>query len=50
MIVLNDSYGTTLRDEATKAFEAAGGEILATPSVNQGDTNLTSQIGEALAR
>jgi branched-chain amino acid transport system substrate-binding protein len=49
MIVLNDSYGTTLRDEATKAFEAAGGEILATPSVNQGDTNLTSQISEALA-
>jgi len=49
MIVLNDSYGTTLRDEATKSFEAAGGEILATPSVNQGDTNLTSQISEALA-
>lgn len=49
MIVLNDSYGTTLRDEATKAFEAAGGTILATPSVNQGDTNLTSQISEALA-
>ena len=49
MIVLNDSYGTTLRDEATKAFEAAGGEVLATPSVNQGDTNLTSQISEALA-
>jgi branched-chain amino acid transport system substrate-binding protein len=49
MIVLNDSYGTTLRDEATKAFEAAGGTILATPSVNQGDTNLTSQINEALA-
>ena len=49
MIVLNDSYGTTLRDEATRAFEAAGGEVLATPSVNQGDTNLTSQISEALA-
>ncbi len=49
MIVLNDAYGTTLRDEATKAFEVAGGEVVATPSVNQGDTNLTSQIDEALA-
>ena len=48
MIVLNDAYGLTLRDEATKAFEAAGGEVVATPSVNQGDTNLTSQIREAL--
>ncbi len=48
MIVLNDAYGLTLRDEASKAFEAAGGEVVATPSVNQGDTNLTSQIREAL--
>lgn len=48
-LVLNDPYGTTLLEEASKAFEAAGGTVLATPTVNQGDTNLTSQINEALA-
>ncbi|MFM1950707.1 MAG: hypothetical protein RL418_394 [Actinomycetota bacterium] len=49
MIVLNDSYGTGLAEFTTKAFEAAGGEVLAAPTYNTGDTNFTSQIAEALA-
>lgn len=49
MIVLNDPYGTGLADFATQAFEAAGGEVLAAPTYNAGDTNFTSQINEVLA-
>jgi branched-chain amino acid transport system substrate-binding protein len=49
MIVINDAYGTGLRDYTTLAFEAAGGTILSTPSFNVGDTNFTSQINEMLA-
>jgi len=49
MIVINDAYGTGLRDYATLAFEAAGGSVVATPSYNVGDTNFTSQINEMLA-
>jgi branched-chain amino acid transport system substrate-binding protein len=49
MIVLNDSYGTGLAGYVTEAFEAAGGEVLAAPTYNTGDTNFTSQIAEVLA-
>ena len=49
MIVLNDSYGTGLAGFITTAFEAAGGEVIAAPTYNDGDTNFTSQISEALA-
>jgi len=49
MIVLNDSYGTGLAGFVTEAFEAAGGEVLAAPTFNDGDTNFTAQIAEALA-
>lgn len=49
MIVINDAYGTGLRDFTTLAFEAAGGSVVATPSYNVGDTNFTSQINEMLA-
>jgi len=49
MIVLNDSYGTGLAGFVTEAFEAAGGEVIAAPTYNTGDTNFTSQISEALA-
>ena len=49
MIVINDAYGTGLRDYTTLAFEAAGGSVVATPSFNVGDTNFTSQINEMLA-
>lgn len=49
LIVLNDSYGTGLAGFVTEAFEAAGGEVIAAPTYNTGDTNFTSQISEALA-
>ena len=49
LIVLNDSYGTGLASFFTEAFEAAGGEVIAAPTYNTGDTNFTSQISEALA-
>ena len=49
MIVINDAYGTGLRDNATLAFEAAGGTVVATPSYNVGDTNFASQINEMIA-
>ena len=49
LIVLNDSYGTGLAQFVTEAFEAAGGEVVAAPTYNTGDTNFTSQIAEALA-
>ena len=49
MIVLNDAYGTGLRDATQKAFEAASGTVLAAPLYNTGDTNFTAQISEALA-
>lgn len=49
MIVLNDPYGTGLADFTTQSFEAAGGEVLAAPTYNAGDTNFTSQINEVLA-
>jgi branched-chain amino acid transport system substrate-binding protein len=49
MIVLNDSYGTGLASFVTEAFEAAGGEVVAAPTYNTGDTTFTSQIAEVLA-
>ncbi len=49
MIVLNDSYGTGLARYVTEAFEAAGGEVVAQPTYNTGDTNFTAQISEVLA-
>jgi len=48
-LTLNDAYGITLQEEATKAFEAAGGTVLGSASVNTGDTNLTSQVNEVVA-
>ena len=49
MIVLNDAYGTGLRDATQASFEAAGGTIVAAPVFNPGDTNFSAQISEALA-
>ena len=49
MIVLNDAYGTGLAEISTATFEAAGGEVVAAPTFNPGDTNFTSQINEILA-
>ncbi|NYE21272.1 ABC transporter substrate-binding protein [Microbacterium immunditiarum] len=49
MIVLNDSYGTGLAKYVTEAFEAAGGEVVAAPTYNTGDTTFDAQISEVLA-
>lgn len=49
LIVLNDSYGTGLAKYVTEAFEAAGGEVVAAPTYNTGDTTFDSQISEVLA-
>jgi branched-chain amino acid transport system substrate-binding protein len=49
MIVLNDSYGTGLAKYVTEAFEAAGGQVVAAPTYNTGDTNFDAQISEVLA-
>jgi branched-chain amino acid transport system substrate-binding protein len=49
MIVLNDAYGTGLRDATQVTFEEAGGEVLAAPLFNNDDTTFTTQIAEALA-
>jgi branched-chain amino acid transport system substrate-binding protein len=49
MIVLNDSYGTGLAKYVTEAFEAAGGEVVAAPTYNTGDTVFTTQLAEVLA-
>jgi len=48
MILLNDAYGTGLRDATQASFEAAGGEVLAAPTFNAGDTNFSAQISEVL--
>ncbi|KQM84254.1 ABC transporter substrate-binding protein [Agromyces sp. Leaf222] len=49
LIVLNDSYGTGLAKYITEAFEAAGGEVVAAPTYNTGDTTFDAQISEVLA-
>ena len=49
MIVLNDSYGTGLARYTQEAFEAAGGEVVAQPTYNTGDTSFDAQIAEVLA-
>jgi branched-chain amino acid transport system substrate-binding protein len=49
MIVLNDSYGNGLAKYVTEAFEAAGGEVVAAPTYNTGDTVFDTQISEVLA-
>lgn len=49
LIVLNDSYGTGLAKYVTEAFEAAGGQVVAAPTYNTGDTSFDAQISEVLA-
>jgi ABC-type branched-subunit amino acid transport system substrate-binding protein len=49
LIVLNDSYGTGLAEYTTTAFEAAGGEVVATSLFNEGDSNFAAQIAEVTA-
>jgi ABC-type branched-subunit amino acid transport system substrate-binding protein len=49
LIVLNDAYGTGLAEYTTTAFEAAGGEVVATSLFNEGDSNFAAQISEVTA-
>ena len=49
MIVLNDAYGNGLADATQARFESNGGEVLARPNFNQGDTTFSSQIAEIVA-
>jgi branched-chain amino acid transport system substrate-binding protein len=49
IIYLNDSYGTGLTKYTTDAFEAAGGEVVASASYNTGDTSFDAQISEVTA-
>lgn len=49
MIVLNDSYGTGLACFTKAAFEASGGEVVATSLYNTGDTNFSAQVEDVLA-
>lgn len=49
MIVLNDAYGTGLACFTKDAFEAAGGEVVATSLYNTGDTNFSAQVEDVLA-
>ena len=46
---LNDSYGTGLTSKITEVFEAAGGEVVAAPLFNTGETVFTTPISEILA-
>jgi branched-chain amino acid transport system substrate-binding protein len=49
VLYLNDPYGIGLFENAKLAIEAAGGEIVASSSFNQGDNILSAQIDEVLA-
>jgi branched-chain amino acid transport system substrate-binding protein len=49
VLYLNDAYGIGLYDNAKIAIEAAGGEIVAATTFNQGDNILSAQIDEILA-
>ena len=49
VLYLNDPYGIGLFENAQVAIEAAGGEIVASASFNQGDNILSAQIDEVLA-
>jgi branched-chain amino acid transport system substrate-binding protein len=50
LIVLNDAYGTGLAKYITDAFEGAGGEVVASPTFNTGDTSFDAQISEVMAQ
>lgn len=49
IIYLNDAYGTGLERFTTEAFEAAGGEVVASESFNAGDTTFDAQISSVTA-
>ena len=49
IIYLNDSYGSGLTEFTTKAFESAGGQVVAASSYNAGDTSFDAQLSEVTA-
>ncbi|MDQ4490270.1 ABC transporter substrate-binding protein [Sinomonas sp. ASV486] len=49
MIVLNDAYGTGLRDNVNKAFEGAGGKVVDEELFNEGDSQFSSQVDKVVA-
>jgi branched-chain amino acid transport system substrate-binding protein len=49
IIYLNDSYGTGLTEFTTAAFEAAGGEVVASESFNVGDASFDAQLSTITA-
>lgn len=50
IIFQNDAYGTGFAETTKKAFESAGGEVVAESSYNTGDTNFTTQISDVTAQ
>lgn len=49
LLVLNDAYGTGLAEFTTAAYEAAGGEVVATELFNEGDATFDAQISAITA-
>ncbi|WP_138443271.1 ABC transporter substrate-binding protein [Sinomonas susongensis] len=49
MLVLNDAYGTGLRDNVKKAFESAGGKVVDQELFNEGDSQFSSQVDKVVA-
>lgn len=49
IIYQNDAYGTGLEGVVTEVFTAAGGEVVASESYNDGETSFDSQINTVLA-
>ena len=50
ILALNDAYGTGLAEYTTEAFEAAGGEVVATELFNEGDASFDAQISAVTAQ
>jgi branched-chain amino acid transport system substrate-binding protein len=49
IIYQNDAYGTGLEKVVTETFEGAGGEVVASESYNDGDSNFDAQLSTITA-
>ncbi len=49
IIYLNDAYGSGLEKFTREAFEAAGGEVVASEAFNEGDTSFDAQMSAVTA-
>lgn len=49
IIYLNDAYGSGLEKFTREAFEAAGGEVVASEAFNEGDTSFDAQMSAVMA-